>query len=386
MLKSYHGQLLSQHCNHNPSPQLCPSTQLDHHGGIAIITAANGGNSLITYDAVRSQEKTHRFSNLPNNFDGFDDVAVDPNALARDSTVVFAIDAESGIVCSFDLSFRFRRQNKTNNRNRVSDVSLNLIGCTTQSVNTSPFVGIAAMGGTLVVSGGTGGASVFSYNTNTGVLSNRTTIRNEDLGDVGHPDVTMVTRNIAALSTDAQRGFGILVSNINMNSRSLDRTRFFRVQNTVGFDYAIRPANFPCDSSMYFRKGGRNLLYVANGPITVQDPRRDGWPTVVKTAPDGFEALAVDVSSERSVAVFGGVIDDGESSAYVVLDISDPLAPSFVNMQVVGKNGRNGSGRITGVASAGRNVIYVVDGSSKIGHDRLQSLANSDEGFIQGIA
>ena len=68
--------------------------------GIAIATAANGGRDLITYDAVRSVEQTHRFSNLPNNIDGFDDVAVDPQALARDSTVAFAIDAESGIVCS----------------------------------------------------------------------------------------------------------------------------------------------------------------------------------------------------------------------------------------------------------------------------------------------
>ncbi len=69
--------------------------------GVALATAANGGKDLITYDANTKQETAHSFaSSLPNAVGGFDDVAVDPNARAGDSTVAFAIDAGSGIVCS----------------------------------------------------------------------------------------------------------------------------------------------------------------------------------------------------------------------------------------------------------------------------------------------
>lgn len=73
--------------------------------GVAVATAADGGRQLVTVDVRTSQETTHRFNNnngLPRAVNGFDDVAVDPEARARDSSqaLVFAIDAESGLVCS----------------------------------------------------------------------------------------------------------------------------------------------------------------------------------------------------------------------------------------------------------------------------------------------
>jgi len=289
-------------------------------------------------------------------------VALDSDAMARQGGVVaFAIDASSGLVCSFNLSAR--------SSTRRGEVPLQLIGCTTQRVSTSPFVGIDAQRGTLVVSGGTGGVSTFRYDTSTGRLSSRPTIRNQTLNEIGHPSVTLVSRNIAALCTDTRSGFGITIANINQSSRSLDRSRFFPVENTVNFKYTISPANFPCDSSMYFQNNGRSYLYVANGPVTVQNPRRNGSPTVVNV-PNGFEALTVDVNSDRSIAVFGGVIQNGARSAYLELDISNPLNPRVVTMEVVSGQGR---GRITGIASAGQDIFYVFDDdSSSIGHARIQ--------------
>ena len=111
-------------------------------------------------------------------------------------------------------------------------------------------------------------------------------------------------------------------------------------------------------------------MYVANGPVTVQNPRRNGSPTVVNV-PNGFEALTVDVNSDRSIAVFGGVIQNGARSAYLVMDVSsNPLNPRVVTMEVVSGQGR---GRITGVASAGQDIFYVFDDdSSSIGHARIQ--------------
>ena len=146
--------------------------------GIAIGTTNQSGlrRSLVTYDANTSQQDVHQFSNLPNTIRGFDDVALDSDAMARQGGVVaFAIDASSGLVCSFNLSAR--------SSTRRGEVSLQLIGCTTQRVSTSPFVGIDAQRGTLVVSGGTGGVSTFRYDTSTGRLSSRRTIRNQTLRD-----------------------------------------------------------------------------------------------------------------------------------------------------------------------------------------------------------
>eukprot|EP00984_Skeletonema_dohrnii_P021565 scaffold10816_cov149-Skeletonema_dohrnii-CCMP3373.AAC.5 len=303
------------------------------NNGIAIATTNQSGlrRSLVTYDANTSQQDVHQFSNLPNTIRGFDDVALDSDG----DVVAFAIDASSGLVCSFNLSAR--------SSTRRGKVSLQLIGCTTQRVSTSPFVGIDAQRGTLVVSGGTGGVSTFRYDTSTGRLSSRPTIRNQSLNEIGHPSVTLVSRNMAALCTDTRSGFGITIANINQSSRSLDRSRSY--------------------------------LYVANGPVTVQNPRRNGSPTVVNV-PNGFEALTVDVNSDRSIAVFGGVIQNGARSAYLELDISDPLNPKVVTMEVVSGQGR---GRITGVASAGQDIFYVFDDdSSSIGHARIQQTLLED--------
>lgn len=332
--------------------------------GIALATEANGSTRLISYNTLDDQETPHSFgSSLPSNVRGFDDVAVDPNAMARidpnamgrDSTIAFALDASNGIVCSFNLS------------ELVSEgVSLNLIGCTTQGVNTAPFVGIAAMGGTVVVSGGTGGASIFTYDEDTGVLSNSATIRNRRLGDTGYPDVTLVTPQIAAISADVPVGFGVVIAGIDIDSQSLTRDRVFPTVDSVGFRLIIQPANFPLTTSVYFQSGsGMKYLYVANGGITVQDPLTNGNPTVVDVAPNGFEALTVDVNSERAVAVLGGVIQSRGSSAYIILDISDPLNPEFVQMEEFPLTSRDG--RITGVASAGQSILYVTENSASIG-------------------
>ena len=52
--------------------------------GVAIATAANVEQELITYDANNSNptEFTHNFLGLPSDVAGFDDVTVDPDSLA----------------------------------------------------------------------------------------------------------------------------------------------------------------------------------------------------------------------------------------------------------------------------------------------------------------
>ena len=332
--------------------------------GIAIATSSQADRQLVTYDVRTSQERTHRFTNLPSNVNAFHDVSVDPrlNSRIAPTTFVFAIDAEAGIVCSFNLCASNNRRQQRNNNIRQGgtvgqDVQMNLIGCTTRSVSTQPFTGIANMGGTMVVSGGTGGTSVFTYNPQNGRLSSEPFIRNQRLRDVGNPDVTMISNDRVAYCADDSRGsisFGVVTASINRQTSSITRDSFSRVQGTVGFDYSLGPANFPFESSVYRVPGeAQSYLYAANGAVTVQDTSR-GSSTRDVNLPSGFEALTIDVDSQRGVAVVGGVVDDGASSAYLVLDIrTRPLSPSLIRFQVIGRNanqfGRVGSRRITGI-------------------------------------
>ena len=327
--------------------------------GIAIATTLGrvtrssiiGGTSLVTFDVRTGQERTHSF-NLPSSIQGFDDVAISEGAGTRNSrnksgssTFVFTIDANSGLLCSFNLR----------NANNLS-----FIGCTTLSISSQPFVGIDTNNeGTLVVSGGTGGASVFSYNTNTGVLDNTPSIRNRELGDIGYPSLTFVNSNDVAFGTDADQGFAVTIATLggSQRRRTISRDAQFRVRNTLGFDYVLQPANFPFDSAIY---QGRNnnrqrWLYAANGAITVQNPNGDGVRSsrdVSNVIPNrfNFEAVTIDIDSSRSIAVVGGLINNGSSSAYVVLDVSQPQNPTFISMNDIGRNnnssGGMGSGRI----------------------------------------
>jgi len=244
--------------------------------GIAVATTLGrvtrssivGGKSLVTFDVRTGIERTHSFDNvLPSGIQGFDDVAISEGTATSSSTgrngrrrtkssiKVFAIDANSGLLCSFNL----RNVN-----------SLSFIGCTTRSVASQPFVGIDTNNeGTLVVSGGTGGASVFSYNTNTGVLDDSPSIRNRELGDdIGYPSVTFVNSDEVAFGTDANRGFAVTIATIGGSRRrpTLSRDAQFRVRDTIGFDYVLQPANFPFDSAVYIPQGrnSNRWLYAAN--------------------------------------------------------------------------------------------------------------------------
>jgi len=364
--------------------------------GIAIATTLGsvtrssiiGGTSLVTFDVRTGQERTHSFDNvLPGSIQGFDDVVISESTVSsrngrrRNKSMirVFAIDANSGLVCSFNL---------------VNVNNLSLIGCTTRSVSSRPFVGIDTNDeGTLVVSGGTGGASVFSYNTNTGVLDNQPSIRNRDLGDVGYPSLTFINSNEVAFGTDADRGFAVTIATLGGNNRrrTISRDAQFRVQNTIGFDYVLQPANFPFDSAVYNPQQGRNngqsWLYAANGAITVQNPNGNVRSSrdVSNVVPNrfNFEAVTIDIDSSRSIAVVGGLINGGSSSAYAVLDVSQPQNPTFVALNDIGRNnnasGGRGSGRITSIATADGIVLYVREGSNVIGRDNVSSLLDKEE-------
>ena len=124
----------------------------------------------------------------------------------------------------------------------------------------------------------------------------------------------------------------------------------YRVQDSLGFDLALGPANFPLVNAAF---QGR-YLYTANGAMQVQDLETN--TIAVLDRPAGFEAVTVAVNEARAVAVFGGVA--GDSSRLLVYDLSsDPMDPTMINPE---GSEFDVDGRITSVASGGDDIAYVL--------------------------
>ena len=326
---------------------------------IAIATLANSGVGLDLFNADLDTVETFEFPSLRSEVTngGFDDLAIDPV-----SNLVFALSFRSRRVCSFTLE---------TDQSDAGKISLNPVGsCTSTTFNTNPFSGVSCYGGVLTISGGTGGVTIFTYDTRSGEIDDSPVILNQRLGDTGHPDVTMVTDEIIALSTDFNlQNFGVAVA--SFDGISLTRRRQYEVSGSIGFNLPQlfqQPTNFPLVSSVYDQRDGGTYLYVANGAITVQDPTRNDTPTVVSDSsavPRGFTALAVDINSEANVALFGGSI--GQDEVLLLLDISNPLRPEFLGVDEIG-DANDGLGRITSVATAGTNILYVRRFDEDISH------------------
>ena len=130
----------------------------------------------------------------------------------------------------------------------------------------------------------------------------------------------------------------------------------FRVEDSLGFNLALGPANFPLVNAAF---QGR-YLYTANGAMQVQDLQTN---TIAVLDNDFVEAVTVAVNEARAVAVFGvvGVIP---GSGLLVYDLrSDPMNPTIINPE--GPE-FDVDGRITSVASGGDVIAYVTSDTGLI--------------------
>jgi len=279
-----------------------------------------------------------------NDFDGtsvmtsFADVAIDPT----NESLVFALSTEGLMVCSFLLS--------------ETEETLQLVGCS-GTFSVSPFCGVSAYGGTLMISGGTGGFTVYEYDRQTGQIEDSPALLNQRFpGIIGHPDVVLVDSGLAALSTDFSGGssrFGTQMVTIDAPGASASFGLDYRVQDTLGFDLTVQPANFPLVNAIYRARDGRTIMYTANGPMQVQDLSSSGV-AVLTGAGTGFSAVTVAVHQAKRLLIVGGVLSAGGSRVFVY-DLSvDPMNPTLVNSQAAGTGER-----ITSIAAGGNVAAFV---------------------------
>jgi len=272
---------------------------------------------------------------LPSGVAGFHDISIDVD----NDSLVFALDVNTPAVCSYSLE------------NGVAT----LINCVGQSFATSPFCGVSGRGGTLVISGGTGGVTVFDYDVSTGMLDESPRVLNQDLDVIGFPDVLMISPTQAAMSTDIDGGtprFGTVI--LDVQGTTLSSLEVFRMEDSLGFELALAPTNFPFVNAIY-TSGSFVYLYTANGGMTVQNPNdKDAGTTVIDPLNEAFRAVTVAVNQDKGLVVFGGL--EGTQSVITVYSI---MEQRFVEAFGV-------EGRITSVATSGDFVSFVTVESTTI--------------------
>ena len=263
---------------------------------------------------------------LPTGISSFADVSVDPT----DQQKVFALSTVNQRVCSFLLS--------------DDNTNLNMVNCEGGNFGVTPFSGVSAHGGTLIVSGGTQGMTAYAYNPETGVIDSQPRFLNQRLdGVVGHPDVLLISSDLAAFSTDFSDlpRFGTLMAVVSGTMPI--RERDFRVDNSLNFDLAERPANFPLVNAY---NEMTSIMYTANGAVTAQDPMVEGSTVVV---PSSIRAVSCAVDASESLLVVGG--ESNGQYTVQVYSTETPTSPVLMFEKDV-------EGRLTSVAAQNGVVAY----------------------------
>lgn len=266
------------------------------------------------------------FAVLPSGITSFADVAVDPT----DENKVFALSTAEQQVCSFLLD----------------GTSLAFVNCVGNSFAVSPFAGVSAYEGSLIVSGGVGGLTVYDYNVQNGQIDAQPRFSNVQLQNVvGHPDVLLISSELAAMSTDFSnpRGFGTMM--VDLSGSSPQRVRDFRVANSLNFDLSRGPANFPLVNAYYETE---SIMYIANGALTAQDPFVTG-STMDLSSFISNRAMTCAVDTPSSMLVVG---EENNDNFFVeIFNIADPSSPELLQQMEV-------SGRLTSVVIKNGVVVY----------------------------
>jgi hypothetical protein len=311
---------------------------------VGVIAGGQGFAGLVSRQLPDGQEIVFDLSFFEGRITAFDDVTIDP----ANPSLVFALDTQKQTVCSFRLN---------------DDASLSAVNCMFEfAVN--PFCGISAMDGTLAISGGTGGFTIYKYGTTDGLINNEAVHRNVVLPNViGYPDILLVTPTLAAFSTDfgGVPRFGTMM--VDLSDESPQELYNFRVVDSLGFDLALAPSNFPLVNSIYETAcAGQTVMYTANGALTSQDPFTSDTP--IELSIPNFRAVTSAVNQEKTLLFVGGLNTDTGNSEIRGFTLTDPFNPLISTSTVLA-----GTGQVVSVASIGEIVLYVMSGPDGTNYD-----------------
>ena len=297
--------------------------------GTIIATQVSGGLLVKDRDLDDSVDGTE--VQLPSGIEAFDDISIPP-----DGKLVFALSSQSRAICSYSKS----------------GLVLTLIGCRFGDFAVSPFTGVSARDGVVVISGGVGGFTVYDYNTNSGEISTSPRINRHQMSNVvGFPNVELLPGGtLAAFSTDydGRSSFGTKI--VDLSQDPPRDVRNFFVSNTIGFTFAEAVTNFPFVNAFYEARDGTTYMYTANGAMTVQNPYETTITIIPSPTSDSFKAVSTAVDAPNGELVVAGL--DRGKSVVLQFDLSSPLSPEFLSSTTV-------EGRISSIGAHDGVIAYV---------------------------
>lgn len=287
--------------------------------GLAYLARGSAGLGVLDLET-----RVVRNVTLPSSMRSVDDVSVADGLL-------FALDASSpGFLAVFDLADPYQPR---------------LVGGPV-GVPVSPFAGVSAAGGRVVVSGGTSLLTVRSYSQATGQLSSG--VASIDLG-IGQPDVLVSPDGLAAyVSTDfagffGGATFGVTVLGLNAPPQ-LPTIRSRVGMPGAGFTSGVRgPANFPIESvalssDAFVTAHGAGLTHVDASTGRILSSRNLGAPLV-----------NVDADRDRAFAV-------GPGGRLIEIDYSSSPAGTLISNRIV-----LSGAPFTGVAVTDEHIVIAAN-------------------------
>lgn len=278
---------------------------------------------------------------LPGGLTSMDDLSISNEGF------LFGLSVYTPALCSFQIQFS----------------TLIPINCITGDWSLSPFTGVGASGGYIVVSGGEGGMTVATYNRRSGVLDNSLACLNCKVDDtvVQYPNVKVMIQGdgvpVAVLST-------IWENNV-AGTMFVDLTTFLEIgrivlDSSMGSGLAVTVTNYPLENDFYYTPQSKSrFLYTAHGAIVVYQIEGANATNAVPPPLDDFLATCLSIDEYNGVLVVGGTMKQNQSAVAVYDILRTPMMPRLRATSKV-------DGRVLSVSANGGKVAYVTSETPSI--------------------
>ena len=253
---------------------------------------------------------------------------------------LFGLSIDTPALCSF----------------QIEASSLAPISCITGDWSQTPFTGMSAAGGYVVISGGEGGMTVARYDTASGVIDSTLDCLNCTIGDTVllWPDVTLMTRMggtpVALLSTLWMNDVaGIMLVDL-LAQQEIGRVE---LDDSNMSSLGVAETNFPLASEFYdMPQLGSRSLFVAHGEVLVHQIEGGNTSSTLEMPFDDFIATCLSVDKLNGVLVVGGSVNQ-TTSALAVFDILETtILPQLRIAKPV-------QGRVLSVSANAGKIAYV---------------------------
>jgi hypothetical protein len=245
---------------------------------------------------------------------------------------------------------------------RIVTANVIPLGCAPGDYSVTKYTGVSCNSGKCVISGGTGGFTVFDYNRDTGALSSimrcfKCPAQETDEVDVENPDfvdVEVFDSRRAVLSTLS----GAKTLSVILDLITFQMTVSHEVPNPVVEAVAQTPTGYPCVSDFFITETGISYLFTACGSITVQQAFAMNSTVILETPTDlsDYQAITLSVDTTAGKLVVGGTGFSGTLiGSYISvynIDISDPSSTTLDAVQAV-------PGQILSVAANVNRIAFV---------------------------